>query len=127
MPIFTAIELQTIGTAQFDAVGSPHDESEWVTETLVRASLMGHDSHGPVRFTEYANHILDGEIKPGRPSVVVRETPTTAVLDAQLGWGQVAARRAMDMAIDKAARNGLGVVVVQNSPHAGRIGEYAAM
>src|SRR5262245_61664686 len=127
MPVLTAAKLQEIGTALFDAVGSPHAESAWVTETLVRANLMGHDSHGVVRFPQYIGHVRNGEVKPGAAISVERETPTTAVLDGHLGWGQVVARHGMELAIQKAKSCGVGIVVIQNCPHAGRMGEYATM
>ncbi|MCC6613405.1 MAG: Ldh family oxidoreductase [Anaerolineae bacterium] len=127
MPVLTAQQLQEIGTALFDAVGSPHDESTWVAETLVRANLVGHDSHGVVRFTQYVNHVRNGEVHPGADMKIEHETPTTAVLNANLGWGQVAAREAMRIAIDKASQHSLGAVVVQNCPHIGRLGEYVEM
>jgi hydroxycarboxylate dehydrogenase B len=127
MAVLSAAKLQEIGTALFDAAGSPHAESAWVVETLVRANLTGHDSHGVVRFTQYINHVLNGEVKPGAAITVERETPTTAVLDGHLGWGQVVARRGMELAIQKAKAGGVGIVVIQNCPHAGRMGEYATM
>lgn len=127
MPVLTAKQLETIGAALFDAAGSPHDESAWVAETLVRANLVGHDSHGIVRFTQYVDQVRTGEIKPGARIVVEHETPTTAVLNANLGWGQVAARTALQIAIEKAAQHSLGAVVVQNCPHIGRLGEYVEM
>lgn len=124
MPVLTAEQLAAIGTTLFDAVGSPHDESVWVAETLVRANLVGHDSHGIVRFTQYVDQVRNGEVKPGAKIVIEHETPTTAVLNANLGWGQVVARRAVQIAIEKAAQHSLGAVVVQNCPHVGRLGEY---
>jgi uncharacterized oxidoreductase len=127
MPTFSSGELETIGTALFDAVGSPHDQSQWVAETLVRSSLMGHDSHGVVRFTEYVNLVRKGLIHPGAAITIESETPAMAVLNAHLTWGQVAARHAMEMAIDKAAQNAVGVVVVRGCPHVGRLGEYVEM
>jgi uncharacterized oxidoreductase len=127
VPVIPAEDLQHIGTALFDAVGSPHDQSQWVAETLVRSSLMGHDSHGIVRFTEYVNSVRNGFIHPGAEITVEHDMGAMAVLNAHLTWGQVAARQAMEMAMDKAAQNAVGVVVVRDSPHVGRLGEYVEM
>ncbi|MFN8371286.1 MAG: Ldh family oxidoreductase [Anaerolineae bacterium] len=127
MPVLSADQLVAIGTTLFDAVGSPHEESQWVAETLVRASLMGHDSHGIVRFTQYANQVRLREVYPGAAVTVERETATTAVINANLTWGQVAARQAVLMAIEKASQHMLGIVAVKNCPHVGRLGEYVEM
>lgn len=127
MPVLTAEQLETIGTTLLNAVGSPPAESAWVAETLVRASLVGHDSHGIVRFIQYIDQVRSGEVKPGAEIIIEHETPTTAVLNANLGWGQVAGRMATHIVIEKATQHSLGAVVVQNCPHVGRLGEYVEM
>jgi len=48
---------------------------------------------------------------------VVKETETTAVIDGHHGMGHAIAHRAMQMAIDKARRYGLGMTAVRNSTH----------
>jgi uncharacterized oxidoreductase len=127
MPTLSAGQLQDIGTTLFDAVGSPHDESAWVAETLVRSSLVGHDSHGVVRFTEYVNFVRNGIIHPGADITVEQEMGAMAVLNAHQTWGQSGARRAMELAMEKAAQHTVGVVVVRDCPHVGRLGEYVEM
>jgi L-2-hydroxycarboxylate dehydrogenase (NAD+) len=58
---------------------------------------------------------------------VVRETPTTAVIDGHNGMGMVISCRAMEMAINKAKNLGLGMVAVRNSTHYGIAGYYTLM
>jgi uncharacterized oxidoreductase len=55
---------------------------------------------------------------------VVRENINTAVLDGNWGFGQVMARKAMEMAVEKAAANSLASVAMSQSNHIGRLGEY---
>ena len=59
-----------------------------------------------------------GEIK------IVRESATTALLDGGLNLGIVAMHKATEIAMDKARDHDLGMVVVRNSAHTGRMGEY---
>ena len=47
---------------------------------------------------------------------ILKETPTTAVIDGHDGMGQVIGVKAMQMAIDKAKKYGLGMVAVRNHP-----------
>lgn len=122
-----ARELIAIGTRLLDAAGSPHEESQAVSEVLVRSNLMGHDSHGVVRLPEYTKWVLKKEIIPGAPFEVIHSTASTAVVDGHYGWGQVVARRAMELAMEKARHSGAGTVTVRNSMHIGRLGEYAAI
>jgi uncharacterized oxidoreductase len=119
-------ELREIGTRIFDALGSPHPESEWVSESLVNSNLRGYDSHGVIRVAQYVQNLQTGQVKPGATFQIVRETVAMAVVDGQWGWGQVVGRKAMDLAIQKARHHGVGTVVVRNSQHVARLGEYPA-
>ena len=127
MPNFSADRLRYIGTALLDAIGSPHQRSAWVTETLVRANLAGHDSHGVMRLPQYVNQVRQGYVLPAADIVTLRETACTALLDAGRSWGQVAARQSMEKAIAMAADHGIGLVALRNCPHVGRLGEYVSM
>jgi uncharacterized oxidoreductase len=127
MRTWPASELQAICTQIFDAAGSPHEESAWVTETLVRSNLVGHDSHGIVRMGFYIGRIEKGELKPGAPFEIERETRAMAVVNGHQGWGQVIARRAMRIAIDKAGDSSVGIVALRDCQHIGRVGEWLSM
>ena len=127
MPTLAVERLRQLGTAILDALGSPHERSAWVVETLVRSNLAGHDSHGFMRVLQYAAHVREGHIDPSADVVSLRETAATALLDAQRTWGQVAAKEAMERAIEMAAVQGIAMVALQNCPHIGRLGEYVLM
>ena len=127
MPIFSASQLIDVGTKIFLAAGAPLEEARLVSEFLVKANLAGHDSHGIIRVIQYVNDIEKGIIKPGANIEIVNETPSTAILNGNWGFGQVVAKRAMDLAIEKAKRNAISVVCVYNCNHIGRLADYAVM
>lgn len=127
MPTMKVDQLRELGTAILDAIGSPHERSAWVVETLLRANLAGHDSHGFMRLLQYTEFARDGHINMSADVVTLREAGATALLDAQRTWGQVAAKIAMERAIELAARQGISMVALVNSPHIGRLGEYVVM
>jgi LDH2 family malate/lactate/ureidoglycolate dehydrogenase len=58
---------------------------------------------------------------------IIHETPSTAVLDGDLGLGLVTAPHAMQIAIDKAKIAGTGWVAVQNSNHYGIAGYHSML
>ena len=124
---FEPNEFESIGTKLFDAAGSPHDESALVSEVLVRSSMMGHDSHGIVRFVEYLKWIQQKTIVPGAPFEIIHEAPSLAIVNGNFGWGQVVAHKSMKLAIQKAGEAGVGTVVVRNCTHVGRLGEYSVL
>jgi LDH2 family malate/lactate/ureidoglycolate dehydrogenase len=95
---------------------------------LLESDKRGIESHGVNRFKPiYLDRIKAGIQNPVTKITVVKETETTAVLDAGDGMGQVAGYRAMSMAIEKAKRYGMGGVAVQNSCHYGIAGYYTSM
>jgi hydroxycarboxylate dehydrogenase B len=120
-------QLESLATRIFAALGVPESDAAWVGQLLVRANLRGHDSHGVIRIPQYAGSIRKGETNPRPALQVLAETPTTAIVDGDLGLGQVVARRATEVALDKAARLGLAAVGTRRSNHIGRLADYAEM
>lgn len=119
--------LRAFVEAVFVRLGVPPEDAQICTDVLLAADLRGIDSHGVSRLLLYVNRIRNGTLSPVTRLRVVREGPTTAVLDAQNGMGMVAGYRAMELAIRKARAFGLGAVVVRNSSHYGIAGYYALM
>jgi L-2-hydroxycarboxylate dehydrogenase (NAD+) len=111
----------------FVALGVPPEDAEVAAEILITSDLWGVESHGIGRLKMYVDRIRSGLQLPVTRMEVVRDTPTTAVVDGAHGMGQVIAHRCMEMAIQKARRYGMGSVAVRNSTHFGVDGYYAMM
>jgi uncharacterized oxidoreductase len=124
MPTLSHIALLQLGAALFEAAGVPNDQAHIVANHLVEANLLGHDSHGIRRLPAYIQGLRQGNIRPFGDYKIVRETPTTLVINANGGLGMVAAHRAMEMAVDRAKQFALGAVAVHQSSHIGRLGAY---
>jgi hydroxycarboxylate dehydrogenase B len=120
-------ELREIATAMFTRLGSPLEESRCVAESLVLAALRGYDSHGIMRIPQYVAYLKQGQVAPGAPFEILHESASTAHVDGNYGWGQVVARKAMALAVKKAKEHSVGTVVVRNSQHVNRLGEYPAI
>ncbi|MCS7216785.1 MAG: Ldh family oxidoreductase [Candidatus Bipolaricaulota bacterium] len=120
-------ELRRFVAAVFRRLGVPPADAEICAEVLVTADVRGITSHGVSRLWLYVKRLREGTVSPVTELRVVREGPTTAVLDAQNGLGMVAGHRAMELAIRKARAFGLGAVAVRNSSHYGIAGYYALM
>jgi L-2-hydroxycarboxylate dehydrogenase (NAD+) len=112
----------------FTAAGVPEADAEICADVLIASDKRGIDSHGIGRLKPiYIDRIQQGIISPVTNVKVVKEGPTTAVLDGQNGMGQVISKKAMEMAIEKAEAYGMGMVAVRNSNHYGIAGYYALM
>src|SRR5262245_26290540 len=93
-----ARRLEDLTTRVFTAPGAPRADAASVARLPVRANLRGHESHGVIRVPQYVGSIRKGEVDPTSPVTVVADTPTTARLDGGRGFGQVVARRGMEVA-----------------------------
>lgn len=120
--------VQQFMTEVFVKAGVPRDEAEICVDVLLESDRRGIESHGCNRFKPiYIDRINDGILNPKTNFEVVKETETTAVVDGHNGMGMVVGTKAMQMAIDKAKKHGMGMVAVRNSTHYGIAGYYATM
>ncbi|MBQ7224402.1 MAG: Ldh family oxidoreductase [Clostridia bacterium] len=112
----------------FVGTGVPREDAKICTDVLLESDRRGIESHGCNRFKPiYIDRINAGIQNPVTEFEIVKETPTTAVIDGHNGMGQVIGYKSMQMAIDKAKQYGMGMVVVRNSCHYGIAGYYATM
>ncbi|GAB4364846.1 MAG: Ldh family oxidoreductase [Calditrichia bacterium] len=102
-------------------------DAEKVADNLVVANLRGIDSHGVARLRRYVDGIKTGYIIPRAQPKIVKESRVLANVDGGNGLGQVAGVFGMELAIDKAKKEGFGMVTVFNSNHYGIAGYYAMM
>jgi LDH2 family malate/lactate/ureidoglycolate dehydrogenase len=112
----------------FKRIGVPDEDAKICADVLITADKLGFDSHGISRLKPiYYDRVKAGIQSPVTNFEIVREGPTTAVVDGHRGMGMVIAKRAMDLCIEKAKRLGMGMVAVRNSTHYGIAGYYALM
>lgn len=108
----------------FAALGVPERDAATVAEVLVEADLRGVESHGTTRVAGYVAMLRLGLLNP-RPEVkVLRETSFMATLEGDNGFGFVVAKRAMEMAMEKAKGAGIACVTARNITHTGMVGFY---
>jgi len=111
----------------FKKIGFNAKETNIIADVLLLSDLYGIESHGMQRLVRYHKGIEKGLIKLGNKPEVVFQTPLSAVVDGKDGMGQVISHYAMDLAIKKAKKSGVGIVSVKNSNHYGIAGFYTKM
>lgn len=124
MLTMSADYLRKVGTGIGVGFGAPRAEAEIVANELVESNLMGFDSHGIIRYTDYYTNVQKGKLIPGAPIKIVKETPTTALVDCGLNFGAVGASRMADIACEKAQSVSIACVVSRNCNHVGRLGAW---
>src|SRR5262245_44569853 len=107
-------------------VGVSADEAAQAADMLTMTDLRGVETHGVSNMLRaYVRDYKAGKLDPRPGWRMVRESPATAVIDAEQRLGIMVGARAMRLAIDKARAVGVGVVTVYNAGHFGAIGHFA--
>ena len=92
----------------FERYGVPHDDAVICADVLLESDRRGIESHGCNRFKPiYLDRIENGTLLPVTETEILKETPTTVVMDAHNGMGMVASHRMMERLIEKAKVYGM--------------------
>jgi L-2-hydroxycarboxylate dehydrogenase (NAD+) len=108
-------------------MGVPGEDAKIIADVLITSDFWGVRSHGVAHLKMYYERMRAGLQLPLTNWSVVKDTPTTAVIDGGNGMGMVVGYHAMELAIHKAREFGLGAVAVRNSSHYGVAGYYPLM
>jgi len=119
--------LQDFTKNVFMKMGCSAHDSEIIAEVFIAAELRGNASHGMLRIKDYYELWKAGRINVDPKVRLVHESPSTAVVDGDNAVGMVAAKRSMEIAIEKAGNAGTGWVATRNSNHFGIAGYYSMM
>ena len=116
--------LHAFAMAICRADGSSDEEARLVADHLVLANLFGHDSHGVGMIPHYIQNTGVGACVRNHHAKISRDNGAVIVIDGGAGYGQVIAKEAMDIGIDRARKHGVCVVGLTNAHHIGRIGHW---
>lgn len=112
----------------FMKMNVPKTEAVTAADVLMFADLKGVDTHGVSNMLRaYVQAYNEKRLNPRPKLKIVKETETTAVVDGDNGLGIITCPQAMEIAIEKARRYGMGAVTINNSGHAGAVGYHAMM
>jgi len=122
--LVTHSSLENMICRLLEHAGSTQDEAKIVSNHLVEANLLGHDSHGVGMIPHYIKNLAGGTVVPNTPVEIVRNDGAFVIADGGRGYGQRVAREAMDVAIDACRNNGLTLLALRRAHHIGRVGAY---
>ncbi len=112
----------------FVKYGVPEEDAKICADVLLESDRRGIESHGCNRFKPiYLDRIKNGTLLPKTEIEIVKDTPTTVVMDAHNGMGMVASYRMMEMLIEKAKKYGMAGGTIFNSTHYGIAGYWTTM
>ena len=112
----------------FKCYGVPEEDAKICADVLLESDRRGIESHGCNRFKPiYLDRIENGTLLPVTKIDIVKETPTTVVMDANDGMGMVASWHMMNKLIEKAKTYGMAGGTIFNSTHYGIAGYWTTM
>ncbi|MBR1919013.1 MAG: Ldh family oxidoreductase [Spirochaetales bacterium] len=112
----------------FVKYGVPRHDAQLCADVLLESDRRGIESHGCNRFKPiYLDRIKNGTLLLVTKIDIVKETPTTVVMDANNGMGMVAANKMMKILINKARNYGMAGGTIFNSTHYGIAGYWTGM
>lgn len=91
------------------------EEADILTDNLIWNDIVGRSNHGVERLPIMVRRVQANLIRSPANMTFTQQSETTALLDANDGFGQVAGARATDRAIEIARKRGVGVVGVRHS------------
>ena len=112
----------------FEGYGVPKEDAKICADVLLESDRRGIESHGCNRFKPiYVDRIVKGTLLPKTELEIIKETPTTVVMDAHDGMGMVASYHMMKKLIEKAKTYGMAGGAIKNSTHYGIAGYWSGM
>ena len=116
--------LKEWATALLVQWGYRDEDADYLATTLVDANSRGVDSHGVIRLPAYEKRIA-AELVSATATPVVTIDGSVIKVDAAGAAGQLAAKAAVEAALDLSRTTGIATAAVHGSTHFGTAGYYA--
>lgn len=121
---FDAAILRRFAAELLTRVGLPADRSSVVADILVRADLMGHDTHGLQLLPKYLEDLEAGRMaRIGSPEIVA-DNGATLTWDGGYLPGPWLVHQAIELACERVGRHGVVTAVVRRSHHIACLAAY---
>jgi LDH2 family malate/lactate/ureidoglycolate dehydrogenase len=104
--------------------GAADDMADRVADVLVDADVRGHSSHGVQLVPMYLDRVAQGGIDPRAVPRWLRRDGAVRLLDAEGGFGQMAAAMAAEECAQAAVEYGIAAVGVRGNNHIGMLAAY---
>lgn len=107
--------------------GVPEEQANIVADSIVYAHRTGKATHGATRLGIYVDKIRRGDMAADTRMEIVKDKGIVTVFDANHGFGQVAAKIAIEKAIATSEVYGAGITAVRHSNNFGTAAYFAQM
>lgn len=118
-------KLRNVATEIVKMYGEHEANASLVADCLVKADMRGIFTHGTYLLVTMFERIQAGMLNIPTKITMVKESNAVSLIDGGNGLGQLAARRAMEISIEKAQKFGIAVTSVKNTNNISFLGYYA--
>lgn len=123
-PRYAPADLVALAAGLFRAAGCDADKAQIMAELLVEADLLGHTTHGLQLAAGYLDELAQGTMTATGSETVIADRPAAVTWDGRRLPGVWLTARAVDLAVERAAANGIASVVIRNSHHIACLAVY---
>ncbi len=123
----TIESIDRLVTETLAACGADETVVRVLLDSMHYADRRGVPTHGVGRLPLYVKKIRSGHLNPKDEIETVMDSGAVALLDAHNCFGQLAAERAVTLAVEKARSFGVSAVGVRNSNNFGTAGFFGDM
>jgi len=124
---FSKTHLETVSREFLIAIGASSTEAEMVARSLVQADMRGIHTHGVNFLPKIAMRIADGVMTIPTEPKVISDREAICHIDGNNGFGQIAAAKGMQCAIEHASQFGVGMTFIRNTNHIGLLAQYSTV
>ncbi|MEY2954207.1 MAG: hypothetical protein RLZZ401_2294 [Pseudomonadota bacterium] len=121
---YACTDLLSFAFSLLRSAGLDAGKAHAVAETLVEGDLMGHATHGLALLGPYLAELESGAMQKDGEPLVLADMPAALTWDGRRLPGPWLVRKAMDLAIERAARLGTCTVVIRRSHHIACLAAY---
>jgi LDH2 family malate/lactate/ureidoglycolate dehydrogenase len=121
---YRADDLEACARALFERAGLPPDRAADVAAVLVEGDCLGKSTHGLTLLPLYLREIEAGGMAVSGEPKVVNDLGACLTWDGHKLPGPWLLRRAVEEAMARASRFGMGAVAIQRSHHTACLGAY---
>jgi LDH2 family malate/lactate/ureidoglycolate dehydrogenase len=121
---YDVVALTEFARALFAAAGCDGDKAGIMAEILVEGDLLGHTTHGMQLAAAYLEEIEAGRMTVAGEPEVVSDRGAVATWDGRKLPGVWLTVKALELAMERAQRLGLGAVSIRNSHHIACLAAY---
>ncbi|MEM9045137.1 MAG: Ldh family oxidoreductase [Pseudomonadota bacterium] len=122
--LITVDEARALATDALVRCNTGPRQAASVANALVEAELIGQDGHGLRRLLSYAPQVLSGKVDGNAVPELRRPRAGTISINADYGFSYPAIDIALEQLPVLANANGIGIVGIRASHHAGAVGVF---